>query len=180
MPAEMWLQLAQTIGTTALVLVLMALYVWDKGRSDSKSENAIANVALSTTAQIGTLNKEVGECRYQLGIAEGKVTVLQDTLKTERLQWNIERRELAEKHDKLEKRIAELEHETKSKSELINDLKSQIEDRDERNLENVSKITELEEQLRDCQKEGEKVMKLPQPKQTKPKDDDDNQETKIA
>jgi chromosome segregation ATPase len=119
--------------------------------------------------QIDKQNEKYGNLRVDLAEERGKIIVLLDY-----------RSELTKKIDKLERRIAELEHENISSAEQNDKLKTESNNLKSQLDEHVIKINELEEKLGDCEqeKEKEKLAILPQPKPSEPteKSDNDNQE----
>jgi len=119
MSPEILIEVAQSLGMPAVLMLMLAMYMRDKGKAESKQDVSLANIATSQTVQVAEIYKDMGTLRQDLGKSEGKVEVLQDTLSAERIQWNIERKELLGRIDKLEKKQAELIHESNSKSEII-------------------------------------------------------------
>lgn len=119
-------------------------------------------------AQIDKQNEKYGGLREDLAESRGKISVLLDY-----------RSELTKKIEKLERRIAELEHDKNSMSELIttlrmerDKLKRRLEARDKLIIDKAGIVLDLRTRLKRCEeeKESDKVVKLPQPKQDKPID----------
>lgn len=117
------IEIIDSFGIYAVVVLLGVVYFVDRGRAESKTEVSIANIAVSNTKQVSEIYKDMGVLRQELGKSEGKVEILQQTLDSDRARWDTERRELLDKITKLSSRIAELEREDKSKSELIATLR---------------------------------------------------------
>jgi chromosome segregation ATPase len=163
--------------------------------ADAKREDMINTWALDWDKRgkhqqviIDEQNNKIGDLREANAELRGKVEMLLEHQKIDHENWNRQRSELSnkssilmEKINKLEKRLAELEHENKSKDELIqardelisrlkhdcSEAQKQLEKKDEQLNQLTIGWDKTKAQLSDCEDEREqdsKVVDMPQQK----------------
>ena len=166
--------------------------------ADAKREAMINNWAEKweddkdrLTQKVESLQEQIRQAEVSQAEERGKVTILQETIKSDRDSWKKDRQELIEKIDSLEKRIAELEKEISSKDELLkrkdeliaqlikerDEALNQLEDYNTKIIELTIDLNESREKLDDCEQEKEqtknKITELKQPEQLDDKEDKD-------
>lgn len=135
--------------------------------ADSKRDEIFNTFIVDFSARIKAQQKQIDELNEKLQAAKieaaehkGKVAVLQDTLKHDREMAQQRIKELVDKVNELEKRLAEVEHENLAKTETIDLLKSERDELKQQLEVKQNQLDEITSKLADC--EGKKkVIDMP-------------------
>lgn len=127
------IEAVQAIGVPALVVLLIVAYMRDRGQADSNTEKTLAQIASNSTSQIIDVHKDLGNLRQELGSAEGKVSVLQETVT-----------KLQSERDSIRDELQDVKSLLKRQSEIIEKHVTQIADLERKLAEKDAKIMALE------------------------------------
>jgi chromosome segregation ATPase len=137
------LQMVQTIGIIGVLALIVALYIRDKGKSESRTSSTISEIALDSTEQafqksdqMTELFRQLGDVRQDLGREQGKNIELTRSFELSETKREEMRNKILELDSTVktqqativrhEGRIVELESEGKRKDDLIADKDAQI------------------------------------------------------
>jgi hypothetical protein len=138
---EAWIiQLVQAVGVIGVLSLYFATYMRDKGKTENKTENAVSDIAVTSTREISDVYKRIGDVQQNLGRAEGQNIILMDNLRALEQKYEaaavITKDKIYVLQEKVEKqtvtisrhegRIIELEKESKQKDAVIASKESEI------------------------------------------------------
>jgi len=149
----------------------------DAKKQDNAKDDIINTFVVDFNKRLEDKDDEVKELRELLhqndvklskenSELQGKITAFTEAHNKERDSWNIQRQEMNDKIEKLERQITELTREKELNIEEIrrlrtdrDNLKKRLEERDRLVLDQSKEISDLDESLRMCRQEKDKAKK---------------------